>query len=91
MNATLAALGAAPQPREIERAGRALAALTRTLHELNLLLPQYPAPAVKEDRLPDDPDEFLIQLAGRMDAYAARRMAEQAQDEEARRRFNPPA
>lgn len=36
-------LSAPAQPREIERAARALAPLTRTLRELNAMLGQYPA------------------------------------------------
>jgi hypothetical protein len=49
----LAGLSAASSPREIERAGRAVAALTRTLHELNAMLTQFPMPERDEN------DEFF--------------------------------
>ena len=44
IEATLAQLAsAATQPREVERASRTLASLTRTLRDLNAMLGQYPA------------------------------------------------
>jgi transposase-like protein len=60
----------ANHPREMERAARALAALTRTLRELNALLAQHAVPAE------DDPktlDEFRQHLMRRMDAIIAER------------------
>lgn len=76
IEATVAKLGAASaEPRETERAARSLAALTRTLRELNTLLKQYPAPAAN-DRGPEDNDEFLLDLARRMDLFAAQHAAD---------------
>jgi hypothetical protein len=71
---TRLATGATP-PLELERAGRALAALTRTLRELNGLLSQHQPPAGTDD---DDDgaadiDEFRRDLARRMDAMVAAR------------------
>jgi hypothetical protein len=71
IEATLGKLAAAgTHPREMERAARALAALTRTLRELNALLGQHPVPAE------DDPktlDEFRQDLARKIDAMIASR------------------
>jgi hypothetical protein len=53
IDAALAGLSAASSPRDIDRAGRAVAALTRTLHELNAMLTQFPKPERDEN------DEFL--------------------------------
>jgi hypothetical protein len=49
IDAALAGLSAAPHPREIERAGRTVAGLTRTLHELNAMLNQFPVPEEDEN------------------------------------------
>jgi hypothetical protein len=82
IEATVAKLAAGPMhPREMERAARTLTSLTRTLRELDTLLSRYPtppdpAPPVK-DRPPDDPDEFIIALARRMDAFCEAREAEE--------------
>lgn len=67
----LASLSAASSPREIERAGRAVAALTRTLHELNALKAQSPAFDPEKDRGPDDPDEFAKLLLERLERFKA--------------------
>jgi hypothetical protein len=71
IEATLGRLAAAgTHPREIDGAARALAALTRTLRELNALLGQHPAPA---DDGPDNLDDFRREFAARMDAVIAAR------------------
>jgi hypothetical protein len=71
IEATVARLAAQPvSVREMERTARALAALTRTLHELNALQSRYPAPPAN-DRGPEDNDEFLLDLARRIDHFAA--------------------
>jgi hypothetical protein len=68
---TLANLAATTaHPREVERAARALAALTRTLRELNALLGRYPVP---KDEGPTNLDEFRRELARKMDAVIASR------------------
>jgi hypothetical protein len=78
IEATVTRLGAGPtHPREMERAARALPALTRALRELKALMGQYPAPA-NHDRGPEDPDEFVLELARRMDAFAAAHAARAA-------------
>ncbi|MEJ0075988.1 MAG: hypothetical protein WDO17_11170 [Alphaproteobacteria bacterium] len=59
-----------------ERTARALATLTRTLQEvirLRAMKTAQTAPELKKNRVPTDPDEFLIELARRMDAFAASR------------------
>ena len=56
-------------PRDMKRAARSLGTLTRTLRELSALTGQYPAP---EDRGPEDDDEFILALARKMEAFAAR-------------------
>ena len=72
IEATLARLGAAhTHPRDMERAARVLAALTRTLRELNALLGQYPVPAAVPDRGPEGDDAFMRDLARRIDLFAA--------------------
>ncbi len=71
----------AMHPREMERAGRALGVLTRTLRELNALLGERrppadtPAskPAVEEDEGPRDLEAFRIELTRRMNAIVAAR------------------
>ncbi|MDI1344229.1 MAG: hypothetical protein PSV22_09050 [Pseudolabrys sp.] len=72
IEATIARLAAGPQhPREMEQAGRALSALTRTLRELNALLGQHRA----DDDAPDprDIDEFRQELARRLKGIIAAR------------------
>jgi hypothetical protein len=78
----VAKVGAEPtQPREMERAARALAALTRTLRELNGLLSQHQAVAAEvaaddaadDDDMPEDIDAFRLDLARRIDAFVASR------------------
>jgi hypothetical protein len=78
IEATLASLPAAAHPRAIERAGRTVAALTRTLHELNALKAQSPAFDPANDRGRKDTGQFIQELVRRMDAFAARRKAEEA-------------
>ena len=75
IEATVATLGAGPaHPREIERAARVLAALTRTLRELNTLLRERPEPAaIHPDDIPEDIDEFRRRLARRINAFVASR------------------
>jgi len=87
-------------PREMERAGRALGALTRTLRELNALLgerqPPVPAadaddrgrsgkPAENDDAAPRDMEAFRQELIRRMNAVVAARQEKAAQDAEAGR------
>ena len=68
---TLASLAATTaHPREVERAARALAALTRTLRELNALLGRYPVP---KDEGPTTLDEYRRDLARKIDAIIAAR------------------
>ena len=56
---TLVTLASGPaHPRELERAARALAALTRTLRELNGLLAQHPAQPVCDCGYPQSPEEM---------------------------------
>jgi len=82
IEATVARLAAGPMPpREMERAARTLTSLTRTLRELNTLLSQYPAPPAN-DRGPDDPDEFALDLVRRMNEFAARHAANSAAENE---------
>jgi hypothetical protein len=62
----------ATHPRELERDARALAALTRTLRELNGLLSQRQPPAAADaddDPVPEDIDEFRLELARRIHAF----------------------
>jgi len=66
-------LGARPMhPREMERAARALSALTRTLRELNGLLERHAAPAAHDD-MPEDIDEFRRHLARRIRLFVESR------------------
>ena len=79
IEATVAKLGSgATHPRELERAARALAALTRTLRELNGLLSQHQASAAddKSDTPKEDIDAFRFRLARQIDALIASRNAE---------------
>jgi hypothetical protein len=87
IEATIARLAAGPQrPREMEQAGRALGALTRTLRELNALLSEHNARAAVtctcHDDMPEDLDAFREELARRIDAFVASRADEY--DEEAK-------
>lgn len=85
IEATIARLAAgAHHPREMEQAGRALSALTRTLRELNTLLSQHNTRAADpyDDDIPEDIDAFRDALARRIDAFVASRMQE---EEEAKR------
>jgi hypothetical protein len=79
IEATVATLAAGPtHPRELERAARALAALTRTLRELNSLLRQRQVPAADDpaadDDMPEDIDAFRLDLARRIDLFVASRI-----------------
>ena len=91
IEATVAKLAAgATHPREIEHAGRALGALTRTLRELNGLLserrpPAAVAPASKPadsegaEEPPQDIEAFRRELIRRMDAIVEARIEKEAQ------------
>lgn len=69
IDATVARLAAGPMhAREMEQAARALAALTRTLRELNALLSQRQAAAAAEEDKSRDLDELRYELARRMRA-----------------------
>jgi hypothetical protein len=84
IEATIARLAAGSQhPREMEQAGRALSALTRTLRELNALLAEHNARAggLPAEDMPEDIDAFREALATRIDLYFASRTDED--DEEA--------
>jgi hypothetical protein len=80
IEATVAKLGTGPiHPREMERAARALTALTRTLRELKSLLgPQllgpHQLPAADDDPPPADVDEMRNELARRIDAFVESRL-----------------
>jgi hypothetical protein len=69
----VASLGpASANTSQAERAARVLATLTRTLQEVLRLTATEATPDEKtNDRGPDDPDEFLRDLARRLDAFAA--------------------
>ena len=67
----VARLAAAPaHPRQMEQAARAVAALTRTLRELNALLSRYPAPEPDQE---EQLQEFRAELARKIDGIIARR------------------
>jgi hypothetical protein len=68
IEAIVAKIGAA-RLGESDRSARALAALTRTLRELNSLQSQYEEPAA--DDSPADIDEFRHALAAKIDAFVA--------------------
>jgi hypothetical protein len=88
IEATVAKLAAgATHPRELERAARALTALTRTLRELNGLLSQRHAAAADahdddmfDDDMPEDIDAFRLDLARRIDAFVAARTGKPDRD-----------
>jgi hypothetical protein len=73
IDTTLASVSGAAHPREIDRAGRSLAALTRTLQELNAMKAQYPAFDPEKDRGPDDPNEFALALHRKLLQFKAAR------------------
>jgi len=78
IEATVATLAAQPShPREMERAARMLAALTRTLRELNSLLSEHQsrAPAARhcDYDMPEDIDQFRYDLARRIRLFVASR------------------
>lgn len=75
IDAALASVSAAVHPREIDRAGRTVAGLTRMLHELNTLKAQSPAYDPENDRGPDDPDEFALQILRQLEQFKARKAA----------------
>jgi len=68
IEAIVAKIGAG-RTAESDRSARALAALTRTLRELNTLQSQYEEPAA--DDSPADIDEFRFALARKIDAFVA--------------------
>jgi hypothetical protein len=69
----VAKLGVSTTSAEVERTARTLATLTRTLQEvLRLTTPHAASDESINDRGPDDPDEFLRELARRLDAFAGR-------------------
>jgi hypothetical protein len=69
IDATVARFAAGPMhAREMERAARALATLTRTLRELNALLSQRQAAAAAGEKKARDLDELRRELARRMNA-----------------------
>lgn len=83
IEAIVTRLGANPaNAREMERSARALASLTRTLRELNVLLGQHRASAA-EDNMPEDIDAFRLDLARRIDLFVASRTGEGEADSEA--------
>jgi hypothetical protein len=74
IEATIARLAAGPQhPREMEQAGRALSALTRTLRELNALLSAHDVRTAEDDPVPEDMDDFRMEVARRIQAFLASR------------------
>jgi hypothetical protein len=87
IEAIVAKLAAGPMhPREMERAGRALSSLTRTLRELQELLSRHQAGGADPCAtcgcdLPADPDAFRIELARRIETFVASRTR---QEEEAK-------
>jgi len=78
IEAALARLATSTHPRELDHAARTLAGLIKTLRELKALLSEYPVPDPANDRGPDDPDEFALELVRRLNAFAAARQAEKA-------------
>ena len=78
IEAIIARLAAGPHhPREMEQAGRALGALTRTLRELNALLSQQNALAGNAyDDMPEDMDAFREELARRIRVFVESRRAQ---------------
>ena len=80
IEATIARLATGAQhPREMEQAGRALGALTRTLRELNALLAEHNArPGVAHPvddyyDMPQDLDAYREELARRIETFLASR------------------
>jgi hypothetical protein len=78
IEATIARLAAGPHSAyEMERAGRALSSLTRTLRELSAPLNQHQASAPPAyDDMPEDIDAFREQLARRICVFVASRREE---------------
>lgn len=64
IDAALAGLSAASSPRDLDRAGRAVAALTRTLQELNAMLTQFPKPERDEN------DEYFREELAKLERMA---------------------
>ena len=63
---------------ELEKTGRALGTLMRTLRELNALLVQHNAPLQPDDDpVPQDMDEFRYEVARRIRSFIAARKNEQ--------------
>jgi hypothetical protein len=86
IEATIARLAAGPHhPREMEQAGRALGALTRTLRELNALLSQHNAGAgaAFDDDMPEDMDAFREELARRIEVFMESRADDDVEEQEA--------
>jgi hypothetical protein len=85
IEATIARLaGGTHDARDVERAGRTLSALMRTLRELNALLAQHnarlDAAQDDDDPVPKDMDEFRYELARRIRGFiAARQISHGAQ------------
>jgi hypothetical protein len=71
IEAIVAKIGAG-RTAESDRSARALAALTRTLRELNTLQGQYEEPAADDDS-PADIDEVRLSLVRKIDALVAAR------------------
>ena len=64
IDAALAGLSGASSPRDLDRAGRAVAALTRTLQELNAMLTQFPKPERDEN------DEYFREELAKLERMA---------------------
>jgi hypothetical protein len=60
----------------MERAGRTLTSLTRTLRELHELLSQHQPRATYDDDLPEDADAIRNELVRRIEAFLASRTDE---------------
>ncbi len=82
IEATITKLAAEPQrPREMEQTARALGTLMRTLRELNALLREHPLRARNDDDpVPEDIDEFRLELARRIRAFIESRSGEQGDE-----------
>ena len=83
---TLATLGTGPaHPRELERAARALTALTRTLRELNGLTAEHNTAPVCNcggPRTPEQTDAMRQELARKLAAFVAQHVDGKAPDTE---------
>lgn len=73
--------GGADNPRTMEQASRALGSLTRTLRQLNALLAEHKgrldAAHPYADDMPEDLDEFRLELARQIEAFVASRTNEE--------------